>query len=57
MKLSKDEHYKKMTQTPVEKLTLSLALPAVVSILITMIYNMADTWFCLLYTSSQPEDI
>ncbi len=45
MKASKDAHYQKMTQTPVEKLTLSLALPAVVSILITMVYNMADTWF------------
>ena len=40
-----DSKYKEMTETPVPGLLLSLALPAVVSNLITMVYNMADTYF------------
>ncbi len=34
-----------MTQEPVEKLIRSLAFPTIVSMLITSIYNMADTFF------------
>ena len=37
--------YEKMTQTPIPKLLLSLAGPAVVSMLVTTIYNMVDTAF------------
>lgn len=37
--------YKRMTQTPVNKLIVSLSVPTVISMLITMIYNMADTYF------------
>ncbi len=37
--------YKKMTETPVWRLVLTLGLPTTVSMLITNIYNMADTWF------------
>ena len=40
-----DLHYKKMTQTPVEHLIVSLAIPTVISMLITSIYNLADTYF------------
>lgn len=40
-----DLHYKKMTQTPVEHLIISLAIPTVISMLITNIYNLADTYF------------
>lgn len=40
-----DEQYVKMTQTPVSKLILTLGLPTVVSMLVTNIYNMADTYF------------
>lgn len=40
-----EEQYIKMTQTPVQKLILSLAVPTIVSMLITSIYNMADTYF------------
>ena len=36
---------KKMTEQPVEKLICTLAVPAIVSMLITSIYNMADTYF------------
>ena len=41
--------YKKMTETPVNKLIASLALPTVISMMITMIYNAADTFFVLTY--------
>lgn len=34
-----------MTQTPVSKLILSLGIPTTISMLITNIYNMADTYF------------
>ena len=38
-------HYKKMTETPVAKLIVSLGIPTTISMLITSIYNMADTYF------------
>ena len=38
-------YYKKMTQTPVTKLVVTLGIPTTVSMLITSIYNMADTYF------------
>lgn len=37
--------YKKMTETPVPKLILMLGLPTTISMLVTSIYNMADTYF------------
>lgn len=40
-----NEQYIKMTQEPVAKLVLSLSGPAIISMLITSIYNMADTYF------------
>lgn len=40
-----DKQYRKMTQTPVNKLIFTLSVPTVISMLITMIYNMADTYF------------
>lgn len=40
-----EKQYKKMTETPVAKLILSLGLPTTVSMLITNIYNMADSYF------------
>ena len=38
-------YYKKMTETPVTKLVVRLGIPTTVSMLITSIYNMADTYF------------
>ena len=38
-------HYKKMTETPVAALVLRLGIPTTISMLITSIYNMADTYF------------
>ncbi|NCB32670.1 MAG: MATE family efflux transporter [Erysipelotrichia bacterium] len=40
-----EQQFEKMSQTPVERLILSLGLPTVVSMLVTNIYNMADTYF------------
>ena len=40
-----DEHYRKMTETPVARLILNLGIPTTISMLITNIYNMADTYF------------
>lgn len=37
--------YKKMTQTPVSKLVLTLSVPTIISMLVTNIYNLADTAF------------
>ena len=38
-------HYQKMTQTPVSKLIIRLGIPTTISMLITSIYNLADTYF------------
>lgn len=40
-----EEKYIRMTETPVKKLICSLAIPTIISMLITSIYNMADTFF------------
>ena len=39
------KQYNKMINTKIPKLVTSLAIPAVVSMLVTAIYNMADTYF------------
>ena len=47
------QQYEKMTQTPIPKLILRLAIPTIISMLITNIYNMADTYFIgLLHNTS-----
>lgn len=40
-----DAQYRKMTKTPIPKLILLLSIPTTVSMLITGIYNMADSYF------------
>ena len=40
-----EQHYRKMTETPVAKLIISMGIPTTISMLITNIYNMADTYF------------
>lgn len=40
-----EQHYKKMTETPVAHLIVQLGVPTTISMLITSIYNMADTYF------------
>ena len=39
------QQFRKMTETPIPKLILSLATPTILSMLITSIYNLADTFF------------
>lgn len=40
-----DEKFIKMTETPVSKLVITLGIPTTISMLITNIYNMADSYF------------
>lgn len=44
-KESQEAHYKKMTETPVEKLILMLCIPTILSMLVTNVYNLVDTAF------------
>ena len=39
------KQYEKMTQTPVSNLIVRLGIPTIISMLITNIYNTADTYF------------
>ncbi len=43
--LTPEAQHKKMTETSVTKLVISLSIPTVLSQMITSIYNMADTYF------------
>ena len=43
--MTKEEKYKQMIETPINKLIPSLAVPTIISMLVTSIYNMADTFF------------
>ena len=51
------DKFARMTQTPIPRLITTLAVPTIISMMITSVYNMADTFFvgrigtCLLYTS------
>lgn len=40
-----DAYYNKMTKTPLTRLIVSLGIPTTISMLVTNIYNMADTYF------------
>ena len=40
-----EEKFHRMTETPVNRLICRLALPCIVSMLVTSFYNMADTFF------------
>ena len=42
---NEEAKYKRMTETPVSKLILTLAVPTIISMMITTIYNTADTFF------------
>lgn len=42
---NQDAQFKKMTETPIPKLVTTLAVPTVISMLITAIYNTADAYF------------
>ena len=38
-------HFKRMTETPIPKLITILAIPTIISMLVSNIYNLADTFF------------
>lgn len=42
---SADAQFRKMTETPVARLVLALGIPTTISMLITNVYNMADSYF------------
>ncbi len=43
--MEQNQQYQKMTQTPVGKLIATLSVPTIISMLVTAVYNMADTFF------------
>jgi len=43
--LTREERHIYMTETPVKRLILKLAVPTIISMLVTSVYNMADTYF------------
>ena len=43
--ITADQQFNKMVNEPVSKLITTLAIPTVISMLVTSIYNMADTFF------------
>lgn len=43
--MTQEERYRMMTEKPVSRLIPGLAVPTIISMLITSIYNMADTFF------------
>ena len=43
--VTREERYREMTETPVSRLIPRLAIPTIISMLVTSIYNMADTFF------------
>ena len=45
MSINVDSKFRKMTETPIPRLVLSLGIPTTISMLITNIYNMADSYF------------
>ncbi len=45
MQKTKESNFDKMTKWPVPKLVITLGIPTTISMLVTNIYNMADTYF------------
>lgn len=43
--MTQEERYQKMTTQPVNKLIISLAVPTIISMMVTSVYNLADTFF------------
>lgn len=43
--MEKNTKFNRMTETPVQKLVCQLAVPTILSMLVTSFYNMADTYF------------
>ena len=45
MEKNSQDQFRKMTETPISGLILSLAAPTIASMMVTNLYNTADTWF------------
>ena len=43
--MEQNQQFQRMTQTPVGKLIRTLSVPTIISMLVTSVYNMADTFF------------
>ena len=43
--LTEQQQYTRMTQTPIPRLVVSMALPTVAGMLVSSIYNITDTYF------------
>ena len=43
--MNQEAHYRRMTQDSIPHLITQLAIPTIISMLVTSIYNMADTYF------------
>ncbi len=43
--MTREERHIYMTETPIKRLILKLAIPTIISMLVTSLYNMADTYF------------
>lgn len=43
--MTKEEKYRQMVEEPVNRLIPRLAVPTIISMLVTSLYNMADTFF------------
>lgn len=43
--MEQNQQFQRMTQTPVGKLIATLSIPTIISMLVTSVYNMADTFF------------
>mgnify|MGYP002472164745 CR=1 FL=1 len=43
--MTQEERYQMMMDTPIPRLISKLAVPTIISMLVTAIYNMADTFF------------
>ena len=52
MEMTQEEKYRQMTEPPVSKLICRLAVPCIISMLVTSFYNMADTYFVGLLKSN-----
>ncbi len=50
--MTQEEKYKQMTEPPVGRLICRLAVPCIISMLVTSFYNMADTYFVGLLKSN-----
>ncbi len=44
-RITSELQHKKMTETPIKRLLISLSLPSVINMLLSSVYNMADTYF------------